>query len=96
MNALDNTNPGRRDSGKNTSPNKSKVKQKIHPFYAKTWWVSWADKRSGVRVADRINSRTRTAAKRQAERLHPKGVSFRVGPYLGGVEIPQNHKEPLC
>lgn len=70
------------------------MKQLRDPFLVKFWWVSWTHKATGVRVADRLSARTRTAAVCRARRDHPEGTSFRVGPWLGGVEVPEYHQHP--
>lgn len=68
--------------------------QQRDPMLVLKWRVSWTDNPSEVRVTDVYSSLNRTSAQRIAERAHPEGRAFRVGPYLGGVSIPEFHTAP--
>ncbi len=67
------------------------MKQKRDQFGVKGWRVSWTDAIIDVRVSNVYYSRTRSSAKRRAERENSGCYDFRVGPYCGGVEVPDFH-----
>ncbi len=67
------------------------MRQHRDPFLVKKWRVSWTDKPTGVRVTDVYSAKHQVGAMARAEREHPEGTAFRVGPYHGGVDVPKYH-----
>lgn len=70
------------------------MRQLRDAFNVKRWRVSWTSDVVDVRVSNVFTAKTRTAARRMAERAHPKGTNFRVGRYHGGTAIPRYHAQP--
>lgn len=72
------------------------MKQLRDPMSVPLWRVSWTDRFTRVRLVAVFASRTRSAARARAQRENPDSYGFKVGPYLGGVDIPEfHHTSPL-